>query len=118
MVRIFEPEEPKEAVNIEENYILNEPELDEPRTKKRKIIHIQRNRAGKYQCQQCDYEASLSRNLRRHVEAKHDGVCYSCTQCGYKASREDGLKIHVASIMKVSVILVINVITKLQRKVI
>ena len=78
---------------------LIDPELPEPQTNKRKRNYIPRNNISvisyhKYQCQECDYMASKSWNLRTHVEAKHEGVRYPCDQCEYKATTEATLKIH------------------------
>ena len=66
--------------------------MAEPQPKKRKRNDISRNNKGKYQCQQCDYEASQSGNLKKHVEAIHEGVRYPCNQCGYKATTKGNLK--------------------------
>ena len=101
LIRMFEPEyKPEEEVNPIENFsISNELQLGEPKTnKKRKRSDISRNVEGKYQCQECDYKASQSINLRTHVEAIHEGVRYSCDQCGYKATTAGNLKTHIDSI--------------------
>ena len=42
-----------------------------------------------------DYEATTNPNLKGHVEAINEIVCYSCSQCYYKATRNDSLKKHV-----------------------
>ena len=63
----------------------------EVRGTKRKIGDVTRTKNGKYQCQQCDYEASNSGHLRTHVESKHEGVRYPCDQCDYKATTEQSL---------------------------
>ena len=89
LIRIFDPDyEPKEDVNMGENFgISNEPEMPEPQLKRtRKRNDITRNNEGKYPCQQCDYEGTKSSNLKRHVEAIHEGVRYPCNQCSYKAT--------------------------------
>ena len=82
---------------------LIDPELPEPQTNKRKRNYIPRNNISvisyhKYQCQECDYMASKSWNLRTHVEAKHEGVRYPCDQCEYKATTAGSLKTHSDSI--------------------
>ena len=49
---------------------------------------MSKTKNSKYQCPHCDYDASLSSDLRRHVESKHEGVRYRCDQCDYKATIE------------------------------
>ena len=81
---------------IHENfYISKEPGLNKPQAKKRKRNDISRNSQGKYQCQQCDYEANYSGNLRTHVEVKHEGVRYPCSHCKYKATVKCDIKKHM-----------------------
>ena len=94
LIRIFDPDyKPEEDVNLFENFnISNEPKLGEPQAKKQKRNDISRNIDDKYQCQQCDYKASQSTNLRIHVEAIHEGVRYTCNQCDYKATHERNLR--------------------------
>ena len=55
------------------------------------------NKAASQDCPYCDYKATTKRNLKRHVESKHQGVCYSCDYCAYKATTKGNLKIHVES---------------------
>ena len=70
----------------------------EKQVKKRKRNDISRDNKGKYQCQQCDYEARRSSCLKKHVEAIHQGVRYPCNQCSYKATETGNLQKHVDSI--------------------
>ena len=96
LLRIFDPDyKEEEYVPIGENFdIINEPELVEPTAKKRKKSEISRNN-GKYSCQECDYESKFSGNVRKHVEAKHEGICYACDQCEYKATQPGNLQRYV-----------------------
>ena len=48
----------------------------------------------KYGCDQCEYKATRTSNLRVHKQSKHEGVQYSCDQCEYKAGRKENLKMH------------------------
>ena len=66
-------------------------------------------------CSQCDYKATTNPNLKRHVEAINELVCYSCSQCYYKATTNDSLKKHVESIHKSSTP-VMDVILKEQQR--
>ena len=38
-----------------------------------------------YQCNQCDYKASLKGTLSRHKKSIHEGIKFPCAQCDYKA---------------------------------
>ena len=99
LIRIFNPDyEPEEDVNIGENFgILHESEMAEPEVKKRKRNYVSRNNEGKYQCQQCDFEASRPGSLNKHVEIKHEGVRYPCNQCKFKGSTKQILWRHKES---------------------
>ena len=82
----------EEYVTIGNNLdMITEPELVEPKAKRRKKSEILRNN-GKYSCQECDYESKYSWHLRTHVEAKHEGICYACDQCEYKAQQPGNLQ--------------------------
>ena len=59
-------------------------------------------------CDQCDHKTMRKGNLKRHVEAQHEGLYYSCDQCDYKAKQKGQIKQHVKA----------NVITKLHVRVI
>ena len=48
-------------------------------------------------CDQCDYKSKSNYEVKCHVEAKHEGVCYSCDHCGYKAKRKTDLHTHIES---------------------
>ena len=39
----------------------------------------------RYPCDQCDYAASMAKDLKRHKESKHEGIRYPCDQCDYAA---------------------------------
>ena len=43
---------------------------------------------------------NVAGNLRTHVEAKHEGICYACDQCEYKATQPGNLQRHVNSMHK------------------
>ena len=46
-------------------------------------------------CEICKKQFQLVANLKRHVEATHNGVSYNCNQCDYSNKRQDSLKTHV-----------------------
>ena len=50
-----------------------------------------------YSCNDCEYVASRSDHLKRHVENKHIRIRYACDECDYVAKRADNLKVHVES---------------------
>ena len=68
------------------NGTLRNDAVVEVRGTKRKRSDVSNKKDGKYQCQHCDYENTDSGNLRRHVEAKHEGVRYPCDQCDYHST--------------------------------
>ena len=36
-------------------------------------------------------------NLKKHVDAEHEGITYLCDKCDYKVKGMDNIKMHVAS---------------------
>ena len=60
--------------------------------------HVEAKHEGvKYQCDQCDYTATFSRSIKTHIEAKHEGIRYYCDQCDYAATQQNSLKTHIQS---------------------
>jgi len=57
-----------------------------------------KNSENKYPCDQCNYKATESNNLQRHIKSIHDGVKYPCDQCNYKATASSSLQQHIKSI--------------------
>ena len=51
----------------------------------------------RFQCDQCEYAATTSGNLRKHMEAKHEGIRYPCDQCEHAASTASHLRRHKKS---------------------
>ena len=56
------------------------------------------NKGAKFDCDQCNYEATKKCNLVRHVKSRHEGVKFPCGQCDYKATQKGSLLEHVKSI--------------------
>ena len=52
----------------------------------------------KYQCDECDYKATLKENLKKHKMSVHIGFKYPCDQCDYKATQKGDLKKHRLSV--------------------
>ena len=49
-----------------------------------------------FKCNECDYSATLSGDLKRHVQAKHTfEKPFKCNECDYSATRASHLKRHV-----------------------
>ena len=46
----------------------------------------------RYACSQCNYAATTSGTLKKHLENKHEGVRYPCLQCEYAATTAAALK--------------------------
>ena len=58
--------------------------------------HVEAQHEGLYYCcDQCDYKAKQKGQIKQHVKAKHEGVCYSCDQCDYKTACKSNLNQHV-----------------------
>ena len=49
----------------------------------------------RYPCSQCEYFATTTRNLKKRVKSKHEGVSNPCSQCEHVAIQEVHLKKHV-----------------------
>ena len=47
---------------------------------------------------QCDFKATLERNLFTHIKSFHEGVKFPCDQCNYKATTKGSLLRHIKSI--------------------
>ena len=54
-----------------------------------------KNGVTSYPCDKCDYAATTAKNLKRHIESKHDGVRYPCDKCEYAATWKGNLKKHL-----------------------
>ena len=58
--------------------------------------HI-RNAGVKYTCNQCDYQTTLQKTIRFHIQSKHEGMMYVCNQCDYQANYKGDLNRHIKS---------------------
>ena len=52
----------------------------------------------KYTCDQCEYQATLESNLKRHNEAVHLKVKHPCNQYEYKVTGKSSLKAYIESV--------------------
>ena len=48
----------------------------------------------KYECNECDFKATLKKGLKIHTESIHKGLRYNCNECGFKATKKQSLKRH------------------------
>ena len=53
-----------------------------------------KNGSGKYPCDECEYQADGQVILRRHKQAKHDGVKIDCSFCDRSFSFQSNLNRH------------------------
>jgi DNA-directed RNA polymerase subunit RPC12/RpoP len=53
-----------------------------------------------YNCNHCDYEYVLKRNLVQHEESVHKGIKYDCEYCNYKATLKISLLQHIKTVHK------------------
>jgi len=51
----------------------------------------------RYPCDQCEYSATQMSHLNKHKEAKHEGIRYPCDQCKYISAYSADLKRHKKS---------------------
>ena len=49
----------------------------------------------RYPCSQCEHAATTARELKSHVESKHEGVRYPFPECKYAAAQKGDLKKHL-----------------------
>ena len=60
--------------------------------------HIQARHEGiKQMCSQCDYKTLHPALLYRHKRYNHQGVRYNCDQCNFQGSQNSSLKKHKLS---------------------
>ena len=52
----------------------------------------------KYQCNQCDYQATKKSNLTAHQQSLHEEKKYQCNQCDYQATAKSSLCRHQKSL--------------------
>ena len=55
----------------------------------------------RYPCDNCEYAAIHTQDLKRHTESKHEGIRYPCDQCKYATTRPSHIKRHKESKHKV-----------------
>ena len=55
-------------------------------------------RLKNYSCGECDAKFSTPFSLKRHADVKHKGVRHNCEQCDYKATRLSHLRKHFESV--------------------
>ena len=52
--------------------------------------HIQSIHEGvRYDCNQCEYQATTQSNLKVHIKSLHEGAEYACDQCDKKYSKRN-----------------------------
>ena len=64
-----------------------------PEAKKLKTEDEEKNKKT-FPCKLCDYIYASKNTLKRHKEAKHEGIRYPCDQCEFSATRMGYLKEH------------------------
>jgi len=50
---------------------------------------------GDFKCSTCEKSFKCDQSLMTHNEAKHKGTFFNCNQCDYKATRSDNIKKHI-----------------------
>ena len=64
-----------------------------PEAKKVKIGDEGKNE-NTFPCDLCDYFCASKQALKKHREAKHEGIRYPCDQCKYIATQISNLEVH------------------------
>ena len=54
----------------------------------------------KFQCQECDYQATWKNNLVRHKKAVHMGQTFPCPECDFKTTLKGNLARHKTTVHK------------------
>ena len=55
------------------------------------------HKGKKYNCNQCEYQATTPAFLKQHEASYHDGVKYTCNSCFYPAKRPSNMWAHTIS---------------------
>ena len=61
-----------------------------------KSKHTRKERV-RYDCDQCDYQATERGSVKTHIQNIHEGVRHDCNHCDYKATQKSNLKYHIKS---------------------
>ena len=43
----------------------------------------------------CDYKATKNVSVKRHIEAKHEGIVHQCNLCDHRSTRIDHFNEHL-----------------------
>ena len=52
----------------------------------------------KYSCNQCDHQATVKGDLKRHIQSVHEKIKYSCNHCDQQFTAKGSLKKHIQSV--------------------
>ena len=55
------------------------------------------HKGKKYNCNQCEYQATTPACLQQHEASTHDGVKYTCKSCFCQAKQPSNLRAHTIS---------------------
>ena len=56
--------------------------------------HNERKRKNIYKCLQCDFETMSTFSIMTHKQSKHEGIRYDCNDCEYQATTRGNLNRH------------------------
>eukprot|EP00092_Neocalanus_flemingeri_P016415 GFUD01017765.1.p1 GENE.GFUD01017765.1~~GFUD01017765.1.p1 ORF type:complete len:324 (+),score=60.77 GFUD01017765.1:140-1111(+) len=51
-----------------------------------------------YSCDKCDFNSAHPTSIKRHIQAKHDGIRHKCQVCDFHASQTHDLKRHTSRV--------------------
>ena len=52
----------------------------------------------KTSCDHCAYKTTKESHLKRHMKARHEGVCYSCKHCEFTALQKSDIETHIKTL--------------------
>ena len=52
----------------------------------------------KYDCNNCDFSATMQGSLTCHIQLVHEGLKYDCNKCEYRGTRQINLTSHIKSL--------------------
>ena len=61
---------------------------------KKVICTLYRKTGGTFDCDQCEYKATIKSHLRVHTLSKRERIRFDCDQCEYKARQKSQLTVH------------------------
>ena len=52
----------------------------------------------KYDCNNCDFSATMQGSLTCHIQSVHEGLKYDCNKCEYRGTGQSNLTCYIKSL--------------------